>query len=149
MRGYADPDSGYRWDVSRLLSVALVVVVAAGCGSAVRTQRTAGPRIPRALARAWEGRASGIAAAAAAGHECRALRLATSLRDEVVATDRKLPLRLRSPLETGVKALAGRIACVPRPGTAPTPEKRQKPPHQMREGRDRGHGRGGGDGNEQ
>ena len=124
--------------VSRTLSaLALLAVVAAGCGGAAPpqngaqkgTQRSAFHGVPRALAQAWEGQASAIATAAAAGNGCRALHLAASLRDDVVTSEHKLPRRLRSPLLTGVNALADRITCT-RVVTVQAPPKKppKKPP---------------------
>lgn len=93
--------------------------------------------MPRALAQEWEGQASAIAAAAAAGNDCRAMRLAASLRTEVTASRHKLPLRLRSPLLTGVNALADRVSTctrvvtvqIPAKGPAPPKGPKPKPPH--------------------
>ena len=121
--------------VLRILSAAaFLAVVAAGCGGAA-PQKLALHGIPRALAQDWEQRASAIASAAAAGHSCNALRLADALRSDVVATQHKVPLRLRAPLLNGVKALANRITCVP---TVQTPHE-----HHGKDGR-HGHGDSGG-----
>ena len=79
-------------------AVALFAVVAAGCGGAARPQ-----------------------------NDCRAMRLAASLRAEVTAFRHKLPLGLRSPLLTGVNALADRISTCTRVVTMQTPTK-PKPP---------------------
>jgi hypothetical protein len=139
MRGYVGPDGGYRGKVLRIVSaVVLLTVVAAGCGGTARPQRSAVHRMPRALAQEWEGQASAIAAAAAAGNDCRAMRLAASLRAEVTASRHKLPPRLRSPLLTGVDALANRISTctrtrvvtvqIPPQGPKPKPPKPQGPP---------------------
>ena len=87
--------------------LALAVVVA-GCGGATRPPHSGVHELPPALAQDWEGRASAIATAASTGDSCRAMQLADSLRDDVLAQEHKLPLRLRSPLVTGVIALAGR-----------------------------------------
>ena len=97
-------------NVLRILSgAALLVVVVAGCGGAA-PQGSASQRLPRALAQDWEAQASAIATAADAGNDCRAMRLAASLSAEVAASRHKLPLRLRSPLLTGVNDLAARIS---------------------------------------
>ena len=128
--------------VLRILSVAaLLVAVVAGCGDAAPQRSTAGG-VPRALARQWEAQASAIADAARAGQDCEALRLARSLRAEVSAKRQELPLRLRAPLVTGVKALAGRITCVP-PTTSPKPKPPPKPDHGHKK---HGHGDHHGDG---
>lgn len=129
--------------MSRIVSTAaLLVVVAAGCGGAARPDRSAFHGVPPALAQDWEGQASAIAAAASAGDSCWALHLATSLRDDIVNSEHKLPFRLRSPLVTGVKALADRITCTPvAPPEKPKPpgEPKEKPPTKPH---DKGHHKG-------
>jgi hypothetical protein len=113
--------------VLRILSVAaLLAAVVAGCGNAA-PQRSAANGVPRALARQWETQASAIATAAAAGNECRAMHLAASLRTEVARSRHKLPLRLRSPLLTGVNALAARVSTCTRVVTVPL---QPKPPQE-------------------
>lgn len=130
---------------------ALLAVIAAGCGGAAPSQSSASDRIPQPLARAWEGQASAIATAASAGEGCRAMRLAASLREEVTAARRKLPLRLRSPLLTGVNALADRISTCTRvrvvtvqtpPPKGPKPKPPLGPPgrDKHRPGKHRGDG---------
>ena len=118
-----------------VLPIALLAVVPAGCGGGGQPRRSAARGVPRGLAQDWADQASAIAIAASAGDDCRALRLATSLRDAVVLRQRKLPFRLRSPLLSDVKALAGRLTCTPVQKT-PAPPRRppghkqpQKPPH--------------------
>ena len=106
---------------------ALLAVVAAGCGGAA-PQTSADHGLPRALAQEWERQASAVATASAAGDDCRAMRLAASLRDEVSASTHRLPVRLRSPLLTGVNALADRISTCTRVVTVPTPPKGPWPP---------------------
>jgi hypothetical protein len=116
LRGYVGRDPGYILDVLRVVSVlALVVFLAAGCGDAARSPTIAAQGVPRALASEWADRASAIAVAARAGNSCRALQLASSLRDDVIASQAKVPSRLRSPLVTGVNALADRFTCAPKP----------------------------------
>jgi hypothetical protein len=103
---------GTRTKVLKIASVAaFLVVAAAGCGGAARPERSAVHGVPPALAHDWEGQASAIARAASAGDDCGAKRLADSLRGQVIAAEHKLPLRLRSPLVTGVNALADRLTC--------------------------------------
>ena len=105
----------------RIVSVvALLAVVVAGCGSGDRPQRAAANGVPQALGHAWTGQASAIASAASAGNSCRALHLATSLRDDVVSARLQVPSRLRLALVTGVNALVDRITCTP-VVTNPTP----------------------------
>lgn len=99
--------------------------------------------MPRALASEWEARASAIADAAAAGDDCHALQLAASLRDDVIAKESQVPVRLQSPLLAGVNALADRIVCRVPPQTVTVPPKKPlehpKPPHKH----DHHHGPGG------
>jgi hypothetical protein len=157
MRGYVGPDDGYRGSVLRIVSAVALLAVVAGCGGAAQPQVSAARGLPRALAQEWEGQASAIASAAAAGNDCRAMRLAASLRDEVSASSHKVPVRLRTPLLTGVNALAERISTCTRvvtvqttpqppkkgpPPKKPAPKPKPKPPH----GHDHKHG---GDGNDQ
>jgi len=124
---------------------ALLVVMAAGCGGSSRPQEAAIHQIPRALAQNWEGQASEIAAVAAGRDSCRALQLASSLRNEVVASRAKLPVRLRAPLLSGVNSLANRITCTPPVTTVP--KKPPKPPHEPHGHHEHhGHGPGGGKG---
>jgi hypothetical protein len=125
MRGYVDRMAGTGRKVLRIApAAALVVLVAAGCGNAVRSNAPA-HGVPRALAREWASRASEIAAVAAAGNSCRAVQLANSLREDVVAAEDRVPQRLRPPLVTGVNALADRLTCIEKV-TVPQPP--QKPP---------------------
>jgi hypothetical protein len=121
-------------------AAALLAVLAAGCGGGARLQQAALHGVPPGLAQDWEGQASAIASAASAGNSCRALQLAASLRSDVAASEHKLPFRLRSPLLTGVNALADRITCTPTPkkppkGPKPEPPPKRPGPH----GHDRGH----------
>ena len=129
-------------------AAALLVLVAAGCGGAAGRQKPAFQGVPRTLAQTWEGQAAAIAAAAAAGNNCRALQLTDSLRVDVVAAKDRLPARLRPPLLTGVNALANRITCTPAPRKElPKPPKGPKPPPERHGHGHRGHhGHGGGGG---
>jgi len=140
--------TGTRAKVLRIVSaVALLAVVAGGCGGSDRPQSSSVRGVPRALAHDWEGRAKEIATAASAGSGCRALQLANSLRDDVVASQHELPPRLRSPLLTGVNALADRITCTHTVTVAPTPKKKEpppKPPHKKHPGHGHGGDKGGG-----
>lgn len=125
--------------------LALLVVVAAGCGSGDGSQKAGVHGVPRALAHAWEGQASAIASAAAAGNSCRALHLAAALRDDVVSSQLQVPSRLRPALVTSVNALVDRISCTP-VVTKPTPpheppkEPKPKPPHHHEHGGHKGDG---------
>jgi hypothetical protein len=150
MRGYLEPSAGYTGDVLRLAFFASVlVVVAAGCGGAARPRQVAFHGVPSALARAWETQATAIADAASAGESCRALQLGRALRADVARRKRELPLRLRSPLVTGVNDLVARLTCPP-PTTAavtttpkPHPKPPQKPDHHEHGHHGHDHGPGG------
>jgi hypothetical protein len=126
------------WEkVLRILSVvALLAVVATGCGGASKSHASADRGVPAALAGTWADQASAIAAAASAGNGCQALHLAETLRHQVAVAKRKLPLRLRSPLVVGVNSLVDRITCTPSPPVT-TPKKPPKPPHDKHD--DHGH----------
>jgi hypothetical protein len=118
--------------VSRLVAaVALVVLVSAGCGGSSRPHPAAARGLPPALARQWAAQASSIADAAAKGQGCRAQRLASTLRNEIIAKQGRVPARLQGPLVTGVNALANRITCAPQPVTvqAKPPPKPHGPDH--------------------
>jgi hypothetical protein len=132
MRGYVGPADGYMGNVLRIVpAVVFLLVVAAGCGGGKRPQRTADRGVPRGLALNWEDRASAIAAAASAGQDCRALQLARSLRHDVVESRQRLPVRLRSPVLLGVRALAERLRCTPpavRVKTSPPKPRKPEPP---------------------
>jgi hypothetical protein len=133
--------------VLRIVSAAALGVIVAGCGGAAPPERSAFRPVPRALAQDWEGQATAIAAAASAGNSCRARRLARALRTDVAGSRDKLPYRLRSPLLTGVNALADRITCTPvvtkpappkKPPKGPKPKPKPPKPH-GRHGDDKGH----------
>jgi hypothetical protein len=144
--------------VSRIAAVAaLVVLVAAGCGGGARPQKVSVHGIPSALAKDWAGQASAIAAAAAAGNDCHAQTLALSLRAQVMQKQHLLPVRLRSPLVTGLDSLVERTSCrqtvtvetTPQPSPKPQKPPHKPPPHQPKppHGHDHGHGgKHGGDG---
>jgi hypothetical protein len=51
------------------------------------------------------------------------LQLATSLRDDVVSAQGRVPVRLRSPLVSAVSALPGRFTCTPKPPAPAKPPK--------------------------
>ena len=120
------PPVGTYRTMSRIVSAAaLVVLVAAGCGGSARSPELATRGVPRVLAGEWAGRASAVAVAAKRGNSCRALQLASALRDDVISAQGRVPARLRSPLVTGVNALADRFTCTPKV-TGPT--KHPKPP---------------------
>ena len=122
--------AGRRRYVGRIVSAAVVVVlVAAACGSSARPDRTTARGVPRALASVWAAQASQIAETARAGDGCSAHQLANTLRDEIVAKQAELPVRLSSPLLMGVNALADRIVCEVPPQTVTVSDKKP-PPHE-------------------
>lgn len=131
----------------RIVSVtALAALAVAGCGGSGGQTRAEGG-IPRALAAAWATRASAVATAAAAGENCRASELASSLRDAIIAKEGQVPARLQKPLLQGANALADRITCTVPPQTvtvAPAPKPKPKPPGHEKPPHDH-HGKHGGD----
>ena len=150
--------AGKRGKVSRILPAATVVLlVAAGCGGAARPQTSTLHGVPSALAQNWARQASAIAAAAAARNDCRARVLAVSLRRQVRQKERSLPLRLRSPLVTGLDSLVERTTCTrtvtPKTTTPPSPPPKPhgpKPPHKQHDHPGHGHhGHGGDQGGDQ
>jgi len=134
--------------VSRIVVAALVVVVAAGCGGAARTQQSAFRGVPPRLAHDWEAQASKIADVAATGDDCRAMHLADSLRNQVLESEQSVPRRLRVPLAAGVNALANRLTCtVTTVQTVPQKPKPKPPPkHGHHDDHWHGHHKPGGDG---
>jgi hypothetical protein len=143
-----DPRPG-RWRyVLRIVSIAaFVVVVAAGCGGA-HPQQSAFRGVPSTLATDWEGKATAIAAAASNGDDCGAVRLADSLRAQVLRSEQRVPPRLRRPLVRAVNALANRLTCTVT--TVQTvPQKPKPPPKHDRHDHGKGHhGHGDGGGND-
>jgi hypothetical protein len=129
-----------------MVSAAALLLLAAGCGGASESHRPAGGALPRTLAQSWAGQASEIASLARAGNTCAARQAASSLRDEIVAKQSDLPVRLSSPLLAGVNALADRLVCQAPPETvtvAPQPPAKPPKPHDDRHGRHK-HGKGDG-----
>ena len=117
------------------------MLVAAGCGGSSPPHPAAARGLPPALAQQWAAQASAIAAAAANNQGCRAQRLASTLRDEIIAQQGRVPARLQRPLVTGVNALADRITCTPQPVTVQAkPPKPPPPPHKPGPGGHHDHG---------
>jgi hypothetical protein len=122
-------------------TAALVLVVATACGSAAPSHDSASRGVPRVLAAKWAAQASAIADAAAAGNGCDALHRTSALRNEVIDAGAKVPARLRSPLVTGVNALADRLVCEPPPQPVPVaPQPPKKPPKDDHQHKHHGHG---------
>ena len=126
-----------------LVAVSLLALLVGGCGGSSRPTRTGAREVPRALASEWEARASAVADAAAAGDDCRALQLAATLRDDVIAKESQVPARLQSPLLAGVNALADRIVCRVPPQTVTLPPKAPPKPPQPPHKHDHHHGPAG------
>lgn len=127
----------------RRAAVAIAAVLAlAGCGSGKTTAPPVAkpPHIPRALAQAWIAQAREVMQALAVDDGCTAVAHATELRNEVSASEARVPLRLRAQLLATVNALPGRITCNPPP---PSPVD-AKPPKGPKPPKDHGHGRGNG-----
>jgi hypothetical protein len=122
-------------------TAALVLLVAAACGSGAQSHSSASRGVPRVLAAKWAAQASAIADAAAAGNGCDALHRTSALRNEVIDAGAKVPARLRSPLVTGVNALADRLVCEPPPQPVPVaPQPPKKPPKDDHQHKHHGHG---------
>ena len=132
--------SGTWGKVLRIVSAAaLLALVAAGCGGGGQSRGSTARGVPPVLAQDWESQASRIADAAAAGDGCRALQLASSLRDQVIAAQGRVPARLQKPLVSGVNALADRITCR-QTVTVQAPPPKPPPKHDDHHGH---HGHGG------
>jgi hypothetical protein len=114
-----------------LFCAALLVACGAGCGGSRHPAETTAARLPRSLAQTWAARADAIAAAASAGHSCRARSLAGSLRDDVVNADTHVPAAYRTALLVSVNQLADRIVCVPPTKTVTMPAQPPPPPGQQ------------------
>jgi len=110
------------WRKTRPRESALVVAVAAtvflsGCGSGAEQRAAPPPTLPRAVALGLARASDDVAAALAAGDNCRALTLAQALRERTTAAvaGANVPPRLRRPLQAAANDLAGRIECTPPP----------------------------------
>jgi len=127
--------------VLRLIAVTFVVLAAVGCGGSARPETTAARGLPPTLAEQWAEQASSIASAAAHGQGCRAQRLASTLRDEILGKKARVPARLQGPLVTGVNSLADRITCTPQPVAvqAKPPQAPPKPHDDHAHGHDHDH----------
>lgn len=121
--------------------VAVVALVAAGCGGAAKERAApTPPKLPRALAQSWARQADAIAAAVASGDGCAAQLRAIALRTEVVGAvnERRVARRYLESLVGAVNDLAGRITCTPAPAPKqPKPNEHDKPKKHDK------HGKGG------
>jgi hypothetical protein len=121
--------AGKSSNVLRIVAVAAVAaILVAGCGGSSRQDRPATRGMPSALAGEWANQASAVAAAAAAGDDCRAAQLAATLRTDVIEKEAQVPARLQPALLAGVNALADRIVCQAPPQTVTVPSKKEPPP---------------------
>jgi hypothetical protein len=106
-----------------------------GCGSGAERRAAPRPTLPRAVALRLAHASDGVAAALAAGDNCRALTLAQALRQQASAAvdAASVPPVLRPPLRAATNDLARRIECIPPPPAAAA----ENPPQG-----DEGHGKG-------
>lgn len=125
-------------DVLRIGLVAILVVLAAGCGGGSASRQPSFQGVPPALAHDWERQASAIGRAASTGDDCEAMHLANSLRAQVFAAAHSVPVRLRSPLVAGVNALANSLTCTVT--TVQTVPQKPKPPPKHDHHDEHGHG---------
>jgi hypothetical protein len=91
------------------------MILLSGCGTGAEQRATTPPTFPRAVALPLARASDGVAAALAAGDNCRALTLAQSLRQQTGAAvaAARVPPRLRRPLQAAANDLARRIECTP------------------------------------
>ncbi len=98
------------------------VVLLSSCGGGAEQRATPPPTLPRPVALGIARASDGVAAALAAGDNCRALTLARSLQQQTSAagTVARIPPSLRRPLQAAVNDLARRIECTPPPAAVET-----------------------------
>jgi hypothetical protein len=113
------------------------IVLLSSCGGGDQRRATPPPTLPRPVALGLARASDGVAAALAAGDNCRALTLARSLRQRTSAagTAAGIPPSLRRPLQAAVNDLARRIECTP-------PAAVEKSPAEDDEKHDRGKHKG-------
>jgi hypothetical protein len=87
-----------------------------GCGNGAERRTAPRSTLPRAVALRLAHASDGVAAALAAGDDCRARTLAQALQRQASAA--AAPTALRRQLQRATNDLARRIECVPPP--APT-----------------------------
>jgi hypothetical protein len=107
---------------SALGAALAAIVLLSSCGGGDQRRATPPPTLPRPVALGLARASDGVAAALAAGDNCRALTLARSLQQRTSAADTVagIPPSLRRPLQAAVNDLARRIACTPPPAAAET-----------------------------
>jgi hypothetical protein len=98
------------------------IVLLSSCGGGDQRRATPPPTLPRPVALGLARASDGVAAALAAGDNCRALTLARSLQQQTSAagTVAGIPPSLRRPLQAAVNGLARRIECTPPPAAVET-----------------------------
>jgi hypothetical protein len=84
-----------------------------GCGNGAERRTAPRPTLPRAVALRLAHASDGVAAALAAGDDCRARTLAQALQQQASAA--AAPTALRPQLQRATNDLARRIECVPPP----------------------------------
>lgn len=101
----------------RLLVLAGLGAIVAGCGSDATPPKPAQPKLPRALAQAWAQQADAIAASLASNEGCTAQAQVVALQQGIVTAvnAHRIPPRLLEPLSSGVNDLAAQITCAPPP----------------------------------
>ena len=106
-------------------ALAVVVLVAAGCGSHGANTTPRQPHLPRTLAESWAQQADAVAAALASNDGCAAQTRASTLQQSVISAvnEHRVPFQFLEALSSGVNDLAGRIRCTPAPVEQPKPEK--------------------------
>lgn len=104
-------------------AVAATVLLSSSCGGGAQQRVTPPPTLPRPVALGIARASDSVAAALAAGDDCRALTLARSLQQQTIAagTVARIPPSLRRPLQAAVNDLAQRIECTPAPAEETTP----------------------------
>lgn len=103
------------WLSTRVRASGLIVALAAlflgACDSGTERRAVPPPTVPRAVAAQLAHASDGVAAALAAGDNCRALTLARALREQTRSA--QIPRSLQRPLRTATNDLVGRIVCAP------------------------------------
>jgi hypothetical protein len=119
-----------RWKKNRPRISALgaglaAALVLSGCGSGSERHAELRPTLPRDVALRLAHMSDGVAAALAAGDDCRARTLAQTLRQQASAA--VVPAGLRTRLQAATNDLARRIECIPPPrSTVAEPQPKDK-----------------------
>jgi len=99
--------------VSALTAGLTAALLFSGCGNGAERRTAPRPTLPRAVALRLAHASDGVAAALAAGDDCRARTLAQALQQQASAA--AAPTALRPQLQRATNDLARRIECVPPP----------------------------------